>query len=199
LGLLTIDRCEGVKTYLKIPNYSIQTVYWEYIVELMEDINKDVSINLIRQEDAVSDLAYKGDPKPYLDYVSQNILSRLSNRDLQKFDEKYIKIILLYGLFQSTAYLTISELEVTSGYTDIYMQRNHFLRDRITYEWVWEIKYAKKGDVSGKNKSVLKTKQEEARIQLKKYRDSHQFAGRTDVRYLSLIFIGKDKYVMEEL
>jgi hypothetical protein len=45
----------------------------------------------------------------------------------------------------------------------------------------------------------LKTKQEEARTQLKKYRDSHQFAGRKDVRYLSLIFIGKDKYEMEEI
>jgi hypothetical protein len=89
-------------------------------------------------------------------------------------------------------------LEVTQGYTDIYLQRSHLLPD-IPYEWVWEIKYVKKGDVAGKKKDVLKTKQEKARTQLKKYRDSHQFAGRTDVRYLSLIFIGKDKYVMEEL
>jgi hypothetical protein len=198
LGLLTIDRYEMGKTYLKIPNYSIRTIYWDYIMRLTKDRNKDVMINLIQQQDAISDLAYKGDPKPYIDYVSQNIFSRLSNNDLQNFDEKYIKIMLLNGLFQSKLYLTISELEVTKGYIDIYLQRSHLLPD-IPYEWVWEIKYVKKGDVSGKNKSVLKTKQEGARTQLKKYRDSHWFAGRTDMRYLSLIFIGKDKYEIEEV
>ena len=41
-------------------------------------------------------------------------------------------------------------------------------------------------------------KRDEARAQLAKYRDSHLFAGRTDVRYLSVIFIGKDKYEIEE-
>ncbi|MDR1098638.1 MAG: PD-(D/E)XK nuclease domain-containing protein, partial [Tannerella sp.] len=66
----------------------------------------------------------------------------------------------------------------------------------IPYEWVWEIKYVKKKDAS---RSVLKTKREEARIQLKKYRGSRLFAARTDVRYLSLIFIGKDRYEMEEI
>jgi hypothetical protein len=45
----------------------------------------------------------------------------------------------------------------------------------------------------------LKKKREEARTQLKKYRDSYMFAGRADVRYLSLIFIGKDRYEMEIL
>jgi hypothetical protein len=44
-----------------------------------------------------------------------------------------------------------------------------------------------------------KEKRTEARTQLEKYRDSHLFVGRTDVKYLSLIFIGKDKYEMEEV
>jgi hypothetical protein len=66
----------------------------------------------------------------------------------------------------------------------------------IPYEWVWEIKYVKNEDAG---ESVLKAKREEARTQLKKYRDSYMFAGRVDVRYLSLIFIGKDRYEMEIL
>jgi hypothetical protein len=198
LGLLTVDCRKEGKTYLKIPNYSIRTIYWEYILNLTKDINSDVSIDPRRQQDGISTLAYRGDPKPYLDYVSQNILSRLSNRDLLNFDEKYIKIILLYGLFQSKIYLAITEMEVAQGYADIYMRRSHLLPD-ICYEWVWEIKYVKKGDVSGRKKGVLKEKQEESRIQLRKYRDSPLFAGRTDVRYLSIIFIGKDRYEMEEI
>jgi hypothetical protein len=111
------------------------------------------------------------------------------------FDEKYIKIMLLNSLFQSNLYVTITELEVSEGYTDIYMQRSHLLSG-IPYEWVWEIKYIGKKDATG---SVLKKKRKEARNQLEKYRNSPMFAGRSDIRYLSLIFIGKDKYEMEEI
>jgi hypothetical protein len=196
LGLLTVDKYEFGKTCLKIPNYSIRTIYWEYILQLTRDRNRDVLVNPSRRQDAISSLAYKGDPKPYLDYASQNIFSRLSNRDLQDFNEKYVKIILLNGLFQSNIYITLTELEVTQGYTDIYMHRSHLLPD-IPYEWVWEIKYLKKEDAGKRN--ALKEKQKEARAQLKKYRDSPLFAGRTDVRFLSVIFIGKDRYEMEEL
>ncbi|MDR0603892.1 MAG: PD-(D/E)XK nuclease domain-containing protein, partial [Bacteroidales bacterium] len=81
------------------------------------------------------------------------------------------------------------------GYTDIYMQRSH-LRPDIPYEWVWEIKYiAKKRTID----NVLETTRKEARKQLDKYRNSAMFAGRNDIRYLSVIFIGKDKYEIEEI
>jgi hypothetical protein len=40
MGLLTIDKYEKGRMYLKIPNYSIQTVYWEYIEQLTLDRNK---------------------------------------------------------------------------------------------------------------------------------------------------------------
>ncbi|MDR1417469.1 MAG: ATP-binding protein [Prevotellaceae bacterium] len=196
LGLLTIDRYESGKTYLKIPNYSIRTIYWDYILQLTKDRHKDVVTDLSLQQEAISALAYRGDPKLYLDYISQNILCRLSNRDLQNFSEKYIKIILLNGLFQSKIYITITELEVSQGYVDVYMQRSHFLPD-IPYEWVWEIKYVKREDAN--SEKALKEKRDEARAQLEKYRTSPSFVGRTDVRYLSLIFIGKDRYEVEEV
>jgi hypothetical protein len=76
------------------------------------------------------------------------------------------------------------------------MQRRHPVSE-IPYEWVWEIKYVKKEDAKSKKSTVLKEKREEARSQLQKYRASYFFAGRTDVKYLSVIFIGKDKYEME--
>ncbi|MDR1601781.1 MAG: PD-(D/E)XK nuclease domain-containing protein, partial [Tannerella sp.] len=66
----------------------------------------------------------------------------------------------------------------------------------IPFEWVWEIKYVKKEDAT---EHVLEEKRGEARAQLKKYRASSRFAGRADVRYLALIFIGKDLYEMEEV
>ncbi|MDR2286162.1 MAG: PD-(D/E)XK nuclease domain-containing protein, partial [Prevotellaceae bacterium] len=112
---------------------------------MIADSNPDVLINVDKQIIAMRELAYRGNPYLFIEYVSRNISSRLSNRDLRNFDEKYIKIILLNNLFQSNLYITITELEIEQGYVDIYMQRSHLLPN-IPYEWVWEIKYVKKED-----------------------------------------------------
>jgi hypothetical protein len=196
-GLLTIDRSENDKTYLKIPNYSIRTIYWEYVLQLTRNRNKDVTIDISRQLETIDTLAYKGDPGPYIDYIHENIFSRLSNLYLQNFDEKYIKIMLLSGLYQSNLYLILNEVEVNTGYVDIYMQRS-YLFPNIPYEWIWEVKYIRKEDAKKKKSKILEEKRNEAREQLERYRKSYTFAGRTDVKYLSLIFIGKDKYEMKE-
>ncbi|MDR3093747.1 MAG: PD-(D/E)XK nuclease domain-containing protein, partial [Bacteroidales bacterium] len=185
---------------LKIPNYSIQTVFWEYIERQTLDRNEDILIDFTEMKMAVRELAFRSNPTLFIDYVSRNIFSRLSNRDLKRFSEKYIKIILLNGLFQSKLYVPITEMEVTKGYTDIWLKRSHLFPE-IPCEWVWELKYVKKGDnenVKTGHASSLQTARDEARAQLAKYRDSHLFAGRTDVRYLSVIFIGKDKYEITE-
>ncbi|MDR3342058.1 MAG: ATP-binding protein, partial [Treponema sp.] len=148
MGLLTIDTAIEGDIRLKIPNYSIQTLYWEYIERLTRDLNTEVSINVREQSAAIRELAYRGNPVPYLEYISKNIFSRLSNRDLIGFDEKYIKIMLLNGLFQSNLYEPVTEREIDQGYLDMYLQRNPRLPD-VKYEWVWELKYLKKED-SGK-------------------------------------------------
>ena len=198
LGLLTISRDKDGVPCLKIPNYSIRTIYWDYILRITKDCNEEVMIDSQQQWEAIKRLAVKGEPQPYLDYVSQKILSRLSNRDLENFDEKYIKIVLMCGLLQSNMYLPITEMEVEHGYMDIYLQRISHLVN-IPFEWVWKIKYVKVGDAKGKESTELKSKREDARAKLQKYRSSHLFAGRSDVRFLSVIFIGKDKYEVEEV
>jgi hypothetical protein len=104
--------------------------------------------------------------------------------------------MLLNGLYQSQLYEISNELEVSQGYVDIYIQRSHLLPD-IPYEWIWEIKYIKKEDANKEN--ILEKEHKKAGDQLKKYRNSSKFSHRTDVRYLSLIFIGKDKYEIKEV
>jgi hypothetical protein len=140
MGLLTIDTDMPGRTQLRIPNYSTRMLYWEYLVKLTKDRNSDILIDMSRLADSMYMLTYQNDPKPFIDYISQNIVSRLSFRDLEKFDEKYLKIILLNNLFYNTYYIPLSETEVTYGYTDIYLQRSRKYPD-IPNEWILEIKY----------------------------------------------------------
>ncbi|MDR3188484.1 MAG: ATP-binding protein [Prevotellaceae bacterium] len=192
MGLLTIDKFEEGAYRLKIPNYSIQTLYWEYIVKMIADMNREVVVDTSAQNAALRELAYRGNPHLYVECISRNILQRLSNRDLIHFDEKYIKIMLLNGLFQSNLYIPISEKEVEGGYIDLFLQRSPLLPD-IKYEWIWEVKYLKVED-----EAKLPDKRTEAAAQLDKYRQSERFAGRSDLKYASLIFIGKDRYEVNE-
>ncbi|GAP72281.1 AAA ATPase [Candidatus Symbiothrix dinenymphae] len=193
MGLLTVDKAVEGSLRLKIPNYSIRTVYWEYLEQMTLEWNKEVTIDVRIQSAAVRELAYRGNLNPYIEYVSQNIFSRLSNRDLQQFNEKHIKIMLLNGLFQSNLYIPLTEKEVEHGYIDIFLQRNPLIPD-VKYEWVWEIKY-----LPVKSWRVTNKTRDAARAQLTKYRNAHEFAGRSDVRFASIIFIGKDKFEIEEL
>ena len=193
MGLLTIGKFEMGSTYLRIPNYSIRTIYWEYIVRLTQDLNKEVLIDMTNLKAAIRELAYRGNPVPYVDYVSKNVFSRLSNRDLVRFDEKYIKIMLLNGLFQSRLYVPVSEMEVEHGYIDIWLERSPLLPE-IPFEWVWEVKYLKKED-----EAQLAAGKAAALAQLEKYRRSDRFRSRTDVKYAALLFTGKDRYEIVNL
>jgi len=131
-------------------------------------------------------MAYDGDIKPFLNYFSENFLKRISYRDLLKFDEKYIKAMMLTLLYTTSLYLPISEDETINGYTDIYIQK-HPAKHAVKFEYVFEIKYVKT-DASDADTAV---KLAEAETQIQKYKKDHRFIDRDDVIFVGLVFKGK--------
>ena len=188
MGLITIKEPYFSKVRLCIPNYSIETVYWEYIRRLTKESSPLMSIETRPLDEAVEAMAMEGDLHRYIDYVSKNAFSKLSDRDLRNFDEKYIKILLLSYLFQSEIYVPMSEYETGSGYTDIFLQRNPQL-PQVKYEWVLEFKYLKTSDEKN-----LPQAQKEASEQLHRYIHAHRLEGRDDIKTAIVVFIGKNRY-----
>jgi hypothetical protein len=45
MGLVTIDRLDRGMTVLRIPNYLIRTIYWEYIEQFSCNLNTDIMID----------------------------------------------------------------------------------------------------------------------------------------------------------
>jgi hypothetical protein len=107
-----------------------------------------------------------------------------------------MKFLLLPIFFTSNYYLPISELENSEGYTDIYLKRGHLHPGSLS-EWVWELKYIKTTDAE--NQILIAEKQKENIAQLQRYKSSNLFKDRTDVRYLSIVFVGKSEYIVEEI
>jgi hypothetical protein len=153
-------------------------------------VNSAFVIDTAKLDRSIIALASDGQAKPFIDYVVVEIFNKLSNRDLQNFDEKYIKIMLLGCLFQSNAYVPVSEMETNNGYIDIYLRRSPLLPE-IKYEWLFEIKYIKAGKANAKSLPALRS---EAQKQLQDYSGSYQIRDSKDVKKAVILFIGKNKY-----
>ena len=190
MGLLTIEKPIRGMGRLCIPNYSIKTVFWEYILKAAQQ-NAGFSLNTTELYRSIIALAYDGQAKPFFDYISANIFNRLSNRDLQQFDEKYIKIMLLVSLLQSRFYIPVSELETNTGYIDIYLRRSPLVPE-VKYEWIFELKYLKASEKS------LEVYIREAQEQLQKYSHSTLMIDRNNLKKAVILFIGKNKYELFE-
>ena len=190
LGLLTIEKPVLGGLQLRIPNYSIKTVFWEYILELAQE-NAGFKINTEEQSRAMTALALDGQAKPFVDYIVRNIFNRLSNQDLKNFDEKYIKIMLLNSLFQSNVYVPVSEQETNTGYIDIYLMRSP-LMPQVKYEWIFELKYFKA------SKKPTDADRSDAKKQLQNYSGSYMMKDRKDLKKAVILFVGKNKYEIFE-
>ena len=191
MGLLTIDRQEKTRLILKIPNYVIKTVFWEYILTKLK-VEHKIRIDLEEIRLAIEEMAYEGRIEPYVKYISKNVLNTLSNRDLIKFDEKYIKLILIVYISDSNAYRIHSEREIEEGYIDIYLEKAPHMPD-IKYEWLIELKYLKESE-----RDKLEEVKKRGLEQLERYAKSKNLADRENLKKALLVFIGKKDYVIVE-
>jgi hypothetical protein len=191
MGLLTVKERSLMDISLRIPNYSVKTLYWEYIAKQVTETSPDITIEERPLKEAIKALAFEGDVYRFVNYVSENAFGKLSDHDLQRFDEKYIQILLLAYLFMSRTYVPMSEYETVPGRADIYLQRNPLL-PQVRYEWVLEIKYCKVSD------SEIDAKRNRGLEQLKQYVHSHRMEGRPDLKAALLIFTGKNKFEIIE-
>jgi hypothetical protein len=142
MGLITLDKNPDTgRPILRIPNYSIKTMYWEYLENIIMERNPKMLYDPDVITDGLEALAFEEKYDNFFDRFQKNFVANISNRDLENFSEKNIKFLLLSILFQTNLYLPISEMENSGGYTDIYLQRRNNLYKGIKTDWIWEIKY----------------------------------------------------------
>ncbi|MCK4257354.1 MAG: AAA family ATPase [Halanaerobiales bacterium] len=187
LGLLTIDKKIRTRLFLKIPNFVIKTIFWEtFDRKLRERYQLKLSVNELHE--AIEMIAYDGELEVYFEFINNNILQVLSNRDLIQFDEKYLKMILVTYLSLANVYKISSEREVEGGYIDILLEKDIRYPD-VKYEWLWELKYLKKSE-----RNQLGRIKKEGLAQLKRYAESDKFNDKENLKKALIIFIGKDEY-----
>ena len=188
LGYLTISgELVGIPE-LTIPNKVMKEIYADYFMQIM-DKEAEFRIDSRANQEILIQLAQEGRIDKIVE-ILKIYLNNLSNRDLIKFDEKYIKLIFYCIAMNIKAYSTKSEMEVNRNYPDILLVPRDSSKG---YKAVMvEFKYLKKGE-TGK----LEEKQKEAREQIERYSSFDDIKDIQGLRKYTIVVASNDIYVQE--
>lgn len=186
LGYLTISGESLGMLELTIPNKVMKEIYADFFMQI---INKEASFqvdNTVSQE-ILREIAIKGKIDKMVETL-KIYLNNLSNRDMIKFDEKYIKLIFYCLAMNMKIYWVKSEMEVNRNYPDILLVP----RDRSKgYKAIMvEFKYLKKGD-----SSKLEDKQNEAREQINRYSKFDEIKDLEELNKYTIVVTGNEIFV----
>ena len=186
LGYLTISGEELGMPELTIPNKVMKEIYADYFMQIMNQ-EADFEIDSTVSQEILREIAISGKIDKMVETL-KIYLNNLSNRDLIKFDEKYIKLIFYCISMNMKIYSTKSEMEVNRSYPDILLVP----RDRTKgYKSIMvEFKYLKKGE-----KARIEDKQKEAREQIERYSKFDDIKDIEELNKYTLIVAGNEIFV----
>ena len=159
LGYLTLEGKDFEEYIFKIPNRVMKELYSEYFLKSLE---KDYNISVDRIYTGISkEIALEGKIEKIINLLGE-YLTNLSNRDYQKFDEKYVKLLYYCIVMNYHDYVIVSENEINREYTDLLIYPRDFSINY--YSILIEFKYLKREE-----KSKLDEKRLEAKDQVIEY------------------------------
>ena len=188
LGYLTISGEDLGKPELTIPNKVMKEIYANHFMQIMEE-EANFKIDNTTNNEILREIAKEGKIDKMVETL-KIYLNNLSNRDLIKFDEKYIKLIFYCIAMNIKAYSTKSEMEVNRNYPDILLVPRDSSKG---YKAVMvEFKYIKKGEVA-----KLEDKQKEAKEQIERYSSFEDIKDIQGLRKYTIVVATNDIYVEE--
>ena len=188
LGYLTITGEVFEKPLLKIPNRVMKEIYSSYFLEILSK-NTDLQVSESDYNEMLEEIAIHGKIDKIIEKVGE-YLKNLSNRDYQKFDEKYVKLIFFCIAMNLKIFRLKSEMEVQRKYPDILL----IPKDQSKgYKGVMiEFKYLKKGE-----EAKLQEKQKEAKEQIKEYGEFEEIKELKNIYKYTVVAVNDKIYVEE--
>lgn len=189
LGYLTIVGEKLEKPELNIPNKIMKELYSDYFVDTLTR-KTNLRIDESDYNKMLEEIAFEGRIDTLVNLV-QKYLSNLSNRDFQRFDEKYIKLIFYCISMNLKLFSVKSEMEVHRNYPDLLLIPVDKTKG---YKSVMiEFKYLKKGE-----ENKLQEKQQEAKGQIKRYAEFEEIKTIEGLRKYTVVVV-VDKVYIEEI
>jgi len=138
-GLLSMDGVVDGRPRLKIPNRTVKDLMYGYLRSGFADTDV-FKLDVWKLSKLLTDMAYRGDWRPFFDYLSAEIQEQASVRDHLN-DEKVIQGFLIAYLNVTHNFLTWSEREMGGGFVDLYLEPFLARFDGIKYGYLIELEY----------------------------------------------------------
>jgi hypothetical protein len=209
IGMLTIDRPFENKVMLKIPNYAIKQLYWDYMSKTYQ-VTKNTRYSELIQ--AMHSMRMAGDTTDIMQ-IYEKVMNNLSTKDLTHFNEASCKSIFITLVFTDGLYLIESERESSGGYADLYIKENYLYKEHVKYRYMMEFKHIKagelKGDLNGlskddvlkQNTAIIDQYKSDARKQLDKYMQDFNVLHDSDriLKKYTVVVLGRKYIVVNEV
>ena len=186
LGYLTIDDEVAGYARLSIPNKVMKEIYSEYFLKILDEEEK-LNIDNNYYTEIGIEVALEGRIDKIVKLL-QKYLKNLSNRDYQRFDEKYIKLIFYCIVMNLKIYTVKSEVEVEREYPDIVLIPRQ--KDKGYHSIMVEFKYLKKAE-----ESQVEEKQKEARMQIERYSSYEEIKDIEKMNKYTVVVVNDKIYV----
>ena len=186
LGYLTIDKELLGRAELKVPNKVMKEIYSEYFLKILDE-ETNLRIEENEYNEILQEVALEGKIDKAVELL-QKYLSNLSNRDYQRFDEKYVKLIFYCIMMNLKIYTVKSEMEVEREYPDIVLIPREI--DKGYNAIMIEFKYLKKTE-----EDKLEEKQKEAREQIEKYSNTEEMKVIKNLNKYTVVAVNDKVYI----
>jgi hypothetical protein len=149
LGMLTLgvqppDESPSLFGYrLEIPNRVIRNLQWEHLASTLAE-QADLALDTRDLDAALQVMAVEGDIAPFLDLFHARVVKAVGLKDLRRFDEKSLKLMLLAFISLSRLFHPLSEKEFAQGYCDLFLGVSP-LYPAARFAWLLELKYLPAG------------------------------------------------------
>ncbi len=193
MGMLTLGagQAGSLRKRFEIPNRVVRELYWDHLVTLLQE-QESLPINTSALDEALVTMAVDGDIQPFLSLFHEKILKTLGLKDLRRFNEKYIKLMLVAFIGRGDLLHVLTEKELAQGYCDLFLAASHTV-PQARFAWLLELKY-----LAGKPGSeTVERAFEEANQQLERYASDKALlpllTRGKELRAGALVFVGVQK------
>ena len=194
-GLVTIGGTYQGDTRFVIPNEVVREQIFTYLLEAYKENDLSIGSYDIRKKEQL--MAYRGEFKPFFQYIADSIYTYASQRDRQK-GEAFVHGYTLALTSQCRFYRPISELDNQGGYADIFLRPLHEIFSDMEHSYIIELKYLK----SQASEAEVRVAVEQAKVQVCRYADSvnvNEHIATTKLHKVYVVYRGVEMVACDEV
>ena len=193
MGLLSYGIDEDGYPCFVVPNDTVRQQYCKYL-EKCCSVTLGWRTDIAKLSMLWNNLVFKGDCKPFINYIASVMKDNSSVRDFDAQGEFFVKGFFLSHFCKNSNYLAYTELEADHGFTDMYLEPLGY----IHHAYMIEFKYCNKNS----SDDVVNKLKADAKAQLERYLSDHRIqekclSRKWDLHTAVIIFRGWKLEVLE--